>query len=511
MTFLLCKSNEMSNFLAAINKSSKLASGAFGTVFKDVEPSEGYSFRPPAPILSVHEVYKFQTKKDDRNKDLIRDEVSAIEMIKHAFTSAGVKFEISTPFCRDSMRSLEWIGPDDRVTGEPTTGMLNYIPLRRFKQDGARFFGNLLSYMQTEEVFRERFDGMMFVFMRFLDVIHAEHIFHMDFKLNNTLFQGMDEPHLGVPTDFGCTTGPNHHSLYLGSRLGGNAWVNPLLTRDQNGTWPAPQHPTSTKDTWERYAPGKFAAWFDVAKKRPDGMIDSIPEPVLSYIDFHEMARSLMVALTGFRGSVMHAAEDVIRSVITQLVGDHRTPLKPEGMYAALHQIILPTEAPPTSHVWLSARIARGDSVIDPLDVYSFGTTLSVLLVMVMPGKYKAPKIAQKSARASTSTCDTEWIRKIFGVVSRNVQKTSPRFYTVSYMESAFEISSKAPDGPSYRILATDVSCLFDTSPEMFMTYVVAQLLKLSQTTTQQALDAMLLEVGINIDLKLAVLNSIAV
>lgn len=142
---------------------------------------------------------------------------------------------------------------------------------------------------------------------------------------------------------------------------------------------------------------------------------------------------------------------------------------------------------------------------------------------IIQAEKAQAEKVAAAaSLRAASLQIPTAFIlpkvtcpvvtERVMRMVAAQVGLAEPSLFRVDFQESTkvFRVLSNTPDqGPEIAIPLANVSCLLDTIPEILMSYVVAQLLKIAQATDQVACDALILVARVNIDRKMRTLVTV--
>lgn len=203
----------MANIVALQQSHNTAGIGGTGIVLLKIKAARGYS------ISATHipgAVYKFALRED---RDIL-EEIHATNTVRSAFAQAQSYIFVYTPLLATHKLVVKW-----KSSGTPhSTGVIHCIPMRRFRTNGRDFF---LSIINKPGPFIKTLDSMLYIYMRFLDIIHSKGVIHMDLNLQNSLFDSVNKVDNGVISDFQCST----KRLKLGGSLSSDAWMTPLLAK----------------------------------------------------------------------------------------------------------------------------------------------------------------------------------------------------------------------------------------------------------------------------------------
>lgn len=322
--------------IAPLNLSrNKAGSGKTGVVFLKLEPAAGYKLIACKPPV-VGEVYKVAINSD---QDVL-DEVRASDIVRKAFQDTGNLYTF-TPLLPVKIMTVTWV----KTTNRASTGIIHYIPLKRFRMDGYKL---LFSAIGDDKQFVKSLHGVLFVFLRFLNVLHRKGVLHMDIGLQNSLFNSPARPDQGVVCDFQGVT----KRLKLGNVLYGDAWTSPLLAKC------VPRE--ASKNTYDMWCETGFGRMFSIWEKHSAlNKVDiKVSKNNRQYIDFHCLASSLMRCVLYMQGHKAHKSQkNMMQAVISCLISDPRQLNKrvqghenARSVFVRIQEIILPNQ----SDAWVS-------------------------------------------------------------------------------------------------------------------------------------------------------------
>lgn len=221
--------------------------------------------------------------------------------------------------------------------------------------DGYKLLFSVMESKNKHTDFARTLYGLLYVFMRFLDVVHSKGVLHMDVGLQNSLFNSHATASDGVVCDFQGAI----KRLALGQQLYGDAWTTPLLAKCVPRE--ATQH---TRDMWHSVGFGKlYSVWENYSTANT--VIVKVAQNFRPYIDFHSLASSLIRVLLYLhdkpgKKSTLHKQQ--LHAVISCLIGDPRkpkqTPASVESMFLKIHHILHPGQSihdmKHVQHMWAS-------------------------------------------------------------------------------------------------------------------------------------------------------------
>lgn len=479
--------------------SEKIACGSYGCVYATPVALNGYTHSALVHYAmpnkgKIHElstpdknfVYKFGFEDG-----VISDEIEACRLVRLAFTLSGMRFQDYTPLVDTSLVKFKWNKVGQAGPGPGTE--VKCIPLRRYEEDGMVLFDRSLK--DPPSSFKATIIRILYAFMCFLDVVHSTSMLHMDCNLSNSLFnkqESQGDSLDGCVSDFGCMTSPDLKSYDMGNKFGGNAWLTPLLSKHQPSSYIG-----ASKKVWEDYVPHMYKTWSDTYT---DFRRDLVKAHV-SYIDFHTLAYSFMESLEfedrhpNPHNPQQEENRELTISVITCLVGDPNHPLNASTMFAALLLLIKPTLIPGyvLNHKWVNT--------CHPITTYVYprAATLTAALIpstLVPAAAIPAAAIPAAAKSSQNATSDNSschlMILGIFEKVANLVNDKAPEFFAVKFVPGAaaqdgtaqaavLDIRSKIENSDPILISSRDLPCLTEGLSEIFVIYVVAQLLKLAQ------------------------------
>lgn len=471
--------------------SKQIACGSYGCVYATPVAGSGYThsalvhyampdkgkiqeLSTPGEIF----VYKFGLKDG-----VISDEIEACRLVKIAFTRSKMQFQDYTPLVDTALVKFKWNKVSQAGPGPGTE--VKCIPLRRYEEDGMVLFDRSLK--EEGGSFKATIIRILYAFMCFLDVVHSTSMLHMDCNLSNSLFnrQKTQTSLDGCVSDFGCMTSPDLKPYDVGNKFGGNAWLTPLLSQPQAAD---AAYMAISKNMWEQYAPNMYTEW---CKTYTDFKRDLVKAHV-PYIDFHTLAYSFMESLdfedrhTTPHNPHQEENRKLTISVITCLVGNpNHAPLNASTMFAALLLLINPSEVPGyvSKHRWVDT--------CHPITTYVYPRAATLTAALTPSTLVPAAAKSSQNATSDNSSCHP-MILTIFEKVADLVNDKAPEFFAVKFVPGAaapdgtahaavLDIRSKVENSDPILISSRDLPCLTEGLSEIFVIYVVAQLLKLAQ------------------------------
>lgn len=273
---------------------------------------------------------------------------------------------------------------------------LFFLSLQKFDITGTTWFYKGFKRHALNPSPVTRLIQLIFVFLTFLDTLHAKGMLHMDAQVQNTLFSkemGSASRFRGVVSEFGALQGMDdirnecrilridrdtavRHTKFVGTALSG-----PLLAHrpgffSERGT--ATQRARSQiqtiREDWTTFelsyltsagqldAVASYDAWVEYAKER-SLTYDPLPDAMMPYLDFHVLAWSLMSV-----SKLMETNTDLSRAitdVVKLLVGSPGQIRTARSMFQAIEIKLNRTLRDPwkstlyKSHAWMAEEISQ--------------------------------------------------------------------------------------------------------------------------------------------------------
>lgn len=322
------------------SRASRLGIGRTGIVLHRIKAAAGYRLhlsKSLEPVCERH-AYKFSMHC---NREIL-SEIKATNLVRRAFRHTHMLYRY-TPLRSIAHGYVSWTD----VKGH-SSGIIHCLPMRRFKTDGYTLLLSAIWKQTNKRHFASVLLGVLFVYMRFLDVIHSQGLLHMDLHLQNSLFNTLQPKNVceGVVCDFQgvCKVLDTKGDLY------GDAWTTPLLAKCIPAAASQP-----VRRLWRSAlgnAGASYTSWEACSSRAADGalQLDVRHRP---YVDFHTLAGSLMgLGMHDFgrtdaraRTPLFRANMRLARRVISCLIGDHSTPthaVSAQSMFNDLEGILSP-------------------------------------------------------------------------------------------------------------------------------------------------------------------------